>query len=440
MPVKYIDVQPISELFAPAVRAYGDIAIVGKGPFGAPAADPQAFTSPGAAAQALQDAGGTTLTVDAAKDASKVTVKGSVSAPISVRIDTGAASEVRKVTRVDPTPAPEGGTAPGTFDLALDTPLERAHVSNTAVAQAGDSDLLRAIRTAFRQSPPPVKVWGVLVDQDDPQWDTALTKVDALNVQIVLLANTPLKAGNTTALDKLANHVSADLGDGKERIGVAMLDKGPQSAATLNTLIVPPVKHERMVLIAHTSDDDVAAATAGVIAGYQPHISLLLKPINIAMTRLFTDTEIEDFDGHQVNWVTSPALLPGQSLYLGEGYTADSSHGKKYVDVVRALDDINFRIKAALIEAIGTVRISRVGLRSVVTIVQSVLFPLVSQEVIEDFSVVIPLLALLDKDQPDEAEQAVISKARSNREVDMTVQVTYAGAIHRLKISLVLKG
>ena len=39
MPVKYIDVHPISDLFVAATRAFGDMAIVGKG-------DPTAAASP----------------------------------------------------------------------------------------------------------------------------------------------------------------------------------------------------------------------------------------------------------------------------------------------------------------------------------------------------------------------------------------------------------
>ncbi|MFI2206800.1 hypothetical protein ACH47Z_40025 [Streptomyces sp. NPDC020192] len=455
MPVKYIDVQASSELFAPAVRAFGDIAIVGRGGFGAPASDAKEFTSPGSAAQYLKALGGTTLSADAAKGRDNVTASASVPAPVLVRFTAGNVSEVHTVTAVAPVqpppppPSPAAGppappsppTAAPTFTLTLDTPLSATYPAGSKVTQESDSDLLRAIRTAFAQTPPPTVVWGVPVDHASPQWDDGLTKVDKLDVQIVLLANTPLNATTVDTLAVLKQHVTADLGDGKERIGVAMLDRAvPQG--DLKTLVTPPVIDERMVLIAHKSNDDVAAALAGVIAGYEPHISLLLKPISIAMTDVFSDTEIDGLNDVLVNWVTRPVLLPGQALYLGEGYTSDASHDKKYVDIVRTLDDINFRIKAALIEVIGNLRTSRVGLRAVETIVQSVLAPLVARQVIEDFSIVIPLLTLLDKDPADlsAAEAQEISDARASRLVDMTVQVVYAGAIHRLKIDLVLKG
>ncbi|MGW4896981.1 hypothetical protein ACWEQL_32690 [Kitasatospora sp. NPDC004240] len=430
MAVKYIDVTATSDLFAPAVRAFGDIAIIGRGGGFAAAGPPRPFSDPTDSAAVL--AGSTVLAADAAAGAT-VFVEADVHEDTVVRIGRDADSKPRKVTAS----APAGEH----FELTLDPVLTEARERGTEVREVpdGDTELVRAVRIAFRQSPSPTKVWAVPVDRDAPDWEGALDAVEKLNVQLVVLANTPLNTANKTTLDKLAGHVTADLGDGKERMGVAMIDR-TLDAATAVPLINGAVKSERMVLIAHKSEEDAAAAAAGVIAGYRPHISMLLKPISLAMTEAFSDADIDVYDSNLVNWITSPVLLPGQALYLGEGYTADSSRNKKYIDIVRTLDDVNFRVKAALIEAIGTLRISRVGLRSVATLVQSVLSPLVSQEVIDDFSIVIPLLTLLDKDEPDPDEAQQIATARAARSVDMTVQVVYAGAIHRLKIALVFTG
>ncbi|MEV7119320.1 hypothetical protein [Kitasatospora griseola] len=445
MPVKYITVNPRSELFAPAVRAFGNIAIVGRAGFGTPTTAPVRFTSPVSAAEKLKTLGGTTLTAQATKGEEKATVAAKVPAPVLVRFtDATQAGHVQtEVHTVTAASGPSTGASP-TFDLTLDSELSATYNIGANVTQESDSELTSAIRTAFAQTPPPTVVWGVPLAPDSPNWEDGLTEVDKLDVQIVLLARTPLASNssdNTDALTKLKNHVTADLGDGKERIGVAMLDQGVKTE-DLSKLVVPPLIDERMVLIAHKSPDDVAAALAGVIAGCEPHISLLLKPISVAMPDVFSDNEIDAFDQVGVNWITRPVLLPGQALYLGEGYTSDWSHDKKYVDIVRVLDDINFRIKAALIPALGNVRLSRVGLRAVETVVQAVLAPLMARQVIDGFGVVIPLLTLLDKDPADltavEAEE--ISTARATRSVDMSVEVVYAGAIHRLTIDLVLKG
>jgi len=431
MTVNYIEVRPVSNLFTPAVRAYGDIAIIGKGGFGTSRPDhPLEFTSPSAAAAAFPQ-GASILAADAAAGDTTATVAApAVPAGTVVRIGAGRTSEVRTVTDVV--------ADADNFRLTLDTALKSSHVSGDKVTEKHDNDLLRAIGTAFRQVPPPTRVWGVQVDSDEPGWAAALAMVEKLNVQIVMLANVALNAGNADTVGKLANHVSTVPGDGKERIGVAMFDRSltAEDAVGLRT---GAVQSERMVLVAHRSPDDVAAATAGVIAGYPPHISMLLKPISVEMTTMFDDSEISQYNDNGINWITSPALLPGRALYLGEGYTADASHNKKYIDVVRTLDDINFRIKAALIQAIGNLRISRVGLRSVVTLVESVLTPARTQGVIDDFSVQIDLLTLFDKNSAElsAAEEERLKTARSTRQVDMTVAVVYAGAIHRLKIDLV---
>ena len=357
MPVKYIEVSAISDLFVAATRSYGDIAIVGASTSTAIAVNlPQSFTDPITAAQ----------------------------------------------------------TFPG--------------------------DLGSAIGMAFKQSPAPTTVWGVRVDSAAPAWQAALDQLATLNVQIVALAKVPLNATNSATVGLLADHVaqtSSAGGDGKERIGVAMLDNGAVDLTVVSGKLV----NDRMVYIAHQSNDDAAGAVAGVIAGYEPHISILLKPVNINMTSYFTDSQITAFDAAGINWLTSPVLIPGHGLYMGEGYTGNPGSTKKYIDVVRTLDDISFRIKATLIETIGNFRVSRSGLRAIVTLVQAVLSPLVAREVIESFSVYIPLLVLLDKDPNtlSAVELTEIQTAQANRRVDMVVTCEYAGAIHRLHIDLIFK-
>lgn len=433
MAVKYIDVKSRSGLFVPAVRSFGDIAIVGRGGIGTSSSDPEEFTDPLKAAQAYPP-GATKLTAAATTGATEISVGASVRQGVSVEIDEGDKSEVRKVTAV---------TGTGPYSLTLDPALAKEHAADAAVKQTGSTELAAAIAIAFGQTPPPTRIWGVQVAADGANWQEALGKVATLDVQIVVLAYTPLNQANEDTVRLLANHVvttSNTGGDGKERIGVAMLD--PADAVTASSLNTGDIRTDRMFLVASKpSRDDVAAAAAGVIAGYEPQVSMLLKPIRISMTGVFTDGDISTLDGKSVNWITSPTLIPGQSLFLGEGYTANPSANKKYIDIVRTLDDVNFRIKAALIQAIGDLRVSRSGLRSIVTLVQSVLSPLVSQEVIEDYSVHIPLLVLLDRDpatlSDDEAEQ--IDNRRRSRVVDMTVSVVYAGAIHRLSIELVFK-
>jgi hypothetical protein len=371
MAVQYVRVNPVVDMFSPAIRGTGNIAIVGP-------ADPLDDDDPG--------------------DNTAVQIT---------------------------TPDDANATFPG---------------------QLGES-----IALALLQTPGPSQVWGVRTAAADPNpWGAALAVVSGMDVQFVVLAGVVLDAtsGNAAsdppgAIAQLSDHVtgvSNTGGDGMERMGVAMLERGSTDASVA-------IDNERMVYIAHKSDQDAAAAVAGTIAGYPPHISLLLKPVNIDADP-FTPTEIQAINGKAeefttgptgqgVNWLADPALLPGRGIYLGEGYTGNPG-GKKYIDVVRTVDDVSFRLKARLIKTIGAVRISRSGLRSLVAQMEAILVPLVRAEVIDSYSVSIPILALLDKD-PDTltaVEGAEIQAAQNDRLVEVLIAVDYAGAIHRLSITL----
>jgi hypothetical protein len=438
MPVKYIDVTAVSDLFVAATRAYGDIAIIGKGRAGTPKSAVAEFTDPATAAAAYP-------VVRSVTDAVLNTTTTVTSATAEfVAEDVGRPVTGTGIANGTTIGAVTNGTTITLSAAATATATGVTLIFGALPHEATTTDLAAAIGLAFKQTPPPVRVWGVQVAATSPDWDAALTAVSKLDVQIVVLANVPLNGSNAALIGKLSDHVSIVSntgGDGKERIGVAALDPtlSAADAAALNT---GKVKNERMFLLAHrSSTDDGAAAAAGVIAGYRPHISMLLKPIAINQTDVFTDTEIDTFNTASINWVTSPVLIPGQATFLGEGYTADPSKNKKYIDIVRTIDDVDFRLKAALIQAIGTVRVSRLGLRGIVTICQSVLSPLVSQQVIEDFAVYIPLLVLFDKDPNtlSAAELAQIQQHQADRTVDLVITVVYAGAIHRMHIDLVFK-
>jgi hypothetical protein len=363
MPVRYVRVDPQVNLFAPAVRAFGTIAVVGRTTSqSASPAVATAFTSP---------------------DDAQTTFPG----------------------------------------------------------ELGD-----AIALAFAQTPGPTFIYGVPVASTTPDWAAALATVAGLNAQLVVLANTPVSAATTGTggpIQLLSNHVTAvsNTGaDGMERMGVAMLEKGKSDP----TVILP---NERMVYIAHNSDQDAAAAVAGTIAGYEPSVSLLLKPVNI-VSPPFNPVDIDTINGGPeddgsgpkgagVNWLTSPALIPGNGVYMGEGYTGNPG-GKKFMDIVRFVDQASFLLKAQLISSIGNLRISRSGLRALIAQMEAVLGPFVDSGVLNSFEVVVPLLTLLDKDPAtltaDEAQR--IHDAEVARFVQVLAALEYAGAVHRIQINL----
>src|SRR5579875_1338203 len=157
MAVRYITVTPITNLFQPATRAYGDIAIVG---------------------------------------------------------DCAAAA-----------------TGPKKTAIAVTNPLSVSDPSNAAGANLPitdatwfQGDLGSSVQLALTQSPGPTTVYAVRTDSADGNnaVANALAIVAKLDVQIVVLANTPLTADAGKApIELLATHVntvSATGGDGKERI------------------------------------------------------------------------------------------------------------------------------------------------------------------------------------------------------------------------------
>ena len=370
MTVRYVRVNPVSDMFSPAVRANGNVAVIG------------AVTPPAAPPADLIAVGEAVVFTD---------------------------------------PAEAGRRAPG--------------------------DLGTAISLAFHQIPGPSQVTGVRVDSGTPDWDAAFEVLATRDVQIVAVAHTPLDATSSAAggaVRALADHVvsvSNTGGDGMERIGVAMLEKG----ATDPTIVAGALASERMVFVAHKSDEDVAGAVAGTIAGYEPHVSMLLKPVKVD-SEPFTAVEVDELNGSEtftsgpagmgVNWLVDPALIPGQGVYLGEGYTGDPGGGKKYIDVVRTIDNVSFRLKARLIRTIGNIRISRSGLRTLGAQLEAVLEPLVRQGVIEGYDVLIPILGLLDKPVRTPSEDQQVNDAQSQRVVEALVAVDYAGAIHRVALTL----
>ncbi|WP_225731772.1 MULTISPECIES: hypothetical protein [unclassified Nocardia] len=310
------------------------------------------------------------------------------------------------------------------------------------------SPLSKALIAATRQTPGPSRIWGIRTGTTATAVADALTVAEGLNVQFVVVAGASLTADATkqAPITALVNHVTtvSTRGDGNERMGVAMLAKG----ATDTTVAGGTFSNDRMVYVAHQSDDDVAAAVAGTIAGYPPHISMILKQVAITNTP-FTAAQIDTINGLEpdtsskiggagVIWLASPTLIPGTATYLGEGYNGNPGGQVRFIDVQRTLDDITFKIKARLIGTIGNLRISRSGLRSLTLALEGVLNPLVSDGVLERFAIDIPILRLLDADPATLTDDQLskIHDAENGRVAQVLVSVEYAGAIHRINVNL----
>jgi len=446
MPVRYITVTPITNLFVPATRSFGDIAIVGAVAANAhgPKKTPVPITNP--LAVSFQSA--TRLTTSAATAAGNPTLTFAAVPPAIV-----PGMEIADLTNTAVIPDGTFVQSTTATTIVMNQNATGAGVGNGDSIQIGwpngkpvddvgwfSGDLGNSVKTVFAQSPGPTTVWAIATDPNDADpLANGLDLAAKINVQIVVIANRPLTGAGPGqgrgAIEALATHcntVSNTGGDGKERIGVAMLGNG----VTDTTLITGTMAQNRMTMVAHHSTEDAAAAAAGVIAGYAPHISLLLKQVTIDMDNVFSDSEIDAFNTARINWVTRTPLIPGAAFYMGEGYTLGAD--QPYIDIVRTIDEISFDLKAALIRSVGVLRVTRAGLRALVGAMTAVLQPLQVAGVIDSFLVFFPLLVLLDKDPAtlSDVELQEIHNAQATRTVDSIVTIEYAGAIHRLNITL----
>jgi len=322
----------------------------------------------------------------------------------------------------------------------------------------GLGDLASAVNLALVNGA--VQVWAFRTDRAGaaPTLDDAFTDFANRQLNVVFLANNTA----ASAISDLRDHVEAaspnDAGGGgtRPRIGVAMLPRegwtsnggNPQPSQRLSDFGIDWTS-SRMVLVAHKSRNDVAAAVAGQIVRYDPWISLTMKEVTgISQTDKFSDSEIavwldpesQGIEQARVDPIIDPEFLPGAGLVMGESYTADGTGQRLYIDIVRTIDDLAFRLKANLTNpnVIGTMRINRPGLTGLRTLVSALLDARVAAGEIDSYTVDIPLLAILMKDPPQRTpeETQQINDVQNSRRLEFSVSVDYSGAIHYLIVTL----
>ncbi len=144
---------------------------------------------------------------------------------------------------------------------------------NTAVTLISGADGTRqfpgplgdAIAMAYRQTPGPSLVQAIRVDQARPDYARALELGGTLDAQFVVIAGVAAEGGEVArggAITALVDHVddiSKNGEDGRERMGVAMFRNGTSRSSSIRGSLA----NDRMVYVAHKSDQDAAAAVAG---------------------------------------------------------------------------------------------------------------------------------------------------------------------------------
>jgi hypothetical protein len=384
---------------------------------------------------------------------------------VNVTIDTSALVPVAQ--RSPGVVAVVGNAASGAAAHA-GTPVQvtdHASVMSAFASGTAANALTESLDLVLAQDPGPSTVYGVATASAD-DYAGALAGLEAADdVTFVCLAGEAsvgaATSGSTaaTGLVALKEHVEEMSAAGQKRMAVAMIDPATAKSAGYVADVLAAsdsLKSDdgRMILIAArgaTTDPahpaqvaDAAAAAMGAIAGYPPSTSVVLKQVRgftMPVTGQYTPAEISGLSGAGVIPLIDPALIPGTGLYLADGGTFSADPARNYVDIVRVLDDLEFRLRAGLIGAVGDSRITKAGLTSLRVRVEGILGPLQQAAVIDDFSVVIPLLSILSLPESSlsAADSAQVVTARSTRQVTVLVSITYGPAIHRLNVTLAPK-
>jgi hypothetical protein len=315
-----------------------------------------------------------------------------------------------------------------------------------------------------------LQVWAYSLDPAVEPVDPSPAFADFANKQInIVCLSSNSDPDNISALRTHVETCSPnDAGGGgiRPRIGVAMLPMGGISDANgditnkfsdwktekeaTNGLPSPMNwSSNRMVFVAANSPDDIACAAAGVIAGVDPWVSLILKPVNgIGIKGEFSDKAIQTYVSPGDSGLTQPRVIPilhpdflaGSGPVMGEGFTADGTGQRLYIDIVRTIDDIAFRLKAALTspQVIGTLRINRPGLRVLSSIVRATLKARVAAGEIDGFAVDIPIQPLTEADPASltSDQQQQLQQVQNSRQLAFNVLITYAGVIQELLVTL----
>lgn len=351
----------------------------------------------------------------------------------------------------------DGGTAAVNVPHAIYTTDTAATLfaGQNANGTVAPTPLYNSLLLAMAQDPKPSKIIGVRVEGSN--YAAALAGLEAASdVNFVALAEeidvgeAAANANPATNLLALKHHVETMSSQGQKRIGVAAIDPARDKSSTyvadasaaVNALVSDS---SRMIMMAtRGSSTDVACAAMAAIAGYAPQVSMVLKKVrgvSIPVEKQYSPSEVIGLSDAGLLPLIDPELIVGSSLHFAEGRCFTSDASLLYIDIVRLLDDIEFKLKAGLIGLVGDARITKAGMVRLRTQVAGILGPLKRRAVITDFDVNIPVLDALaiPETARTPTDTSIITTARANREVDLLVSITYGPAVHRLLVTLAPK-
>ncbi len=261
-------------------------------------------------------------------------------------------------------------------------------------------------------------------------FDTGFTALESLVVNIQTMA---YMAGNTSGLTILKNHIVSTSTGTKKRIGIIASAKD-SNATTLTSLA-----NDRIVLINHKSLKDIPSITAGVLSTLQPWQTLHRKAVvGDESDGNFTDTDYNTtFKNAQIIGLDRSEFITGNSFRFSEGTTLSPDTFLKYIDAVRVVDDVSFKVRAELSNPslISNIKLATIpGMNTLRATLTTLMNSLVALGEIDDYTIVIPLEEIVRKpaSQRTVEEQTRLNQAVSSRTFSIDVDITYSGQLHYL--------
>lgn len=275
---------------------------------------------------------------------------------------------------------------------------------------------------------------GGTVYYDTIQSGDITSHISNLEPRVINIAVCAYSMGQSTLQDEVFDHVLSTSSSTKPRLGIVSNEKDSNSTSLTTTYA-----NDRMIVIAHQSKRDINVMAAAVLSRLQPQESLLLKSVVGDMsTGNFTDSDYNDtFIDNQIVSLVNSEFITGEQYRFTESFTLSSDSFKKYIDAMRVIDDVSFKIRATLTNPslLGTVKLATPqGMSRLRTTVVRFMNTLRDVGEIDDYSVLIPGEEIVNKprNQRTAEEDATLKAMVAERKFKVLVDIIYTGAVHYL--------
>jgi hypothetical protein len=288
----------------------------------------------------------------------------------------------------------------------------------------------------FTVDPIPSRSALIYVDYTMDALTGALRDIMTEDVQFVILAN-------ETGLDNLQTlrrHVDLAFSCGRYRMGVAMLPQNQRLTGTYRNY-PQQLASENMILLGHTTTNDMAACYAGALSGIRVFDDPILMSVNASYDNRFDDNDRLSFQAAKVNCIDNY-----YSHELGlrglRNFTLSPTSDRQFVDFVRTYQDLMWRLISTLDSpnVIGKIPFNRTGMAKLRSkIHEAFLIPRQIGEIDQLTGITIALEQIINKSfsSRTEEEQGVLNAAKANRKLgDISVGFIYPGYVNDLDLKL----